>query len=187
GQGDIDYGQYDDEIEVFGGSGALTMFRISSLDDIAFVNEDGRKEYFDELMFMYKEDVDIAYRLQIANYKCMYTSKAVVYHDRSIFGKGEGLIDIVKGRFAKPKINKEWSWLNHHIILQKMLDNNTYDIRMKTFWHEMKSMVYIVFFEPYLIKQVWELFKLKDKINKRKGQIKKRVEVKSHFEKLMTH
>ncbi len=186
GQGEIDHGQYDKEEEIFGASGALALYRISALEDVAFVAEDGHKEYFDELMFMYKEDVDLAYRLQWAGYKCIYTPRAVVYHDRSVEARGRGIIGIIKGRIGRNKKYKEWSWLNHHIILQKILGKgHSADTKLKTLWYEIKSNIYVLLFEPYLIKQWWRLFKLRKEIRKRREQLKKRIDVKAHLGKLL--
>lgn len=186
GQGEIDHGQYDIEEEVFGATGALAMYRMSALYDIAFKNEDGRLEYFDELMFMYKEDVDINYRLQFAGYKCIYSPRVTVYHDRSVESWGSGLIGIVRGRLGRKKHYKEWSWINHHIILKKILGRDfSSDVRWKTRWFEFKSGVYVLLFERHLLRQWWNLFKMRKKIKNRRKQLKKRVNVRSHIEKLM--
>ncbi|NQU99125.1 MAG: hypothetical protein HQ538_00140, partial [Parcubacteria group bacterium] len=186
GQGDIDHGQYDSEEEIFGTSGAAAIYRISALDDIAFVREDGTKEYFDELMFMYKEDVDLAYRLQWAGYKSIYTPKARIYHDRSIESKGQGIVATIQGRRGRNKKYKEWSWLNHHIILKKIMDgSHSNDVRFKTFWYEVKSNFYTILFEPFLIKQWWKLIRLRRPIRDRREQIKKRVKTQKHVESLM--
>ena len=56
-----------------------------------------------------------------------------------------------------------------------MLSNEmSIGVRLKTVWYEIKSFVYIIFFEPFLIKQVWKLFKLRGKIKDRAEQIKRR-------------
>jgi glucose-1-phosphate thymidylyltransferase len=120
GQGEIDHGQYDYEEKIFGPSGAAGIYKMEDLEDVAYINDENIKEYFDELMFMYKEDVDLAYRLQLAGYKSMYTPLAVVHHDRSLSRVGKGIIGIVRGRLGRKKRYREWSWLNHHIILQKV-------------------------------------------------------------------
>jgi len=186
GQGDIDHGQYDREGEIFGPSGAAALYKLSALEDVAFKAEDGRKEYFDELMFMYKEDVDLAYRLQWAGYKSLYTPKALIYHDRSIASRGKGIWGIIKGRIGRRKEYKEWSWLNHHIILRKLLDSNySGQTRLKICWYEIKSNVYVLLFEPYLLKQWWNLFKLRKDIQARREQVKKRINIKAHLEQLM--
>jgi glucose-1-phosphate thymidylyltransferase len=186
GQSEIDHGQYDVEEEVFGPSGAAAIYRLSAIDDVAFIRDDSGKEYFDELMFMYKEDVDLAYRLQLAGYKSIYTPAAVVYHDRTIAGRGKGILNIIRGRKDRKKEYKEWSWLNHHIILQKIMsaDYST-GIRLKTLWYEIKSNLYVLFREPHVVKQWFQLFKLRKQIRERREQLKKRIKIKSHLEKLM--
>lgn len=187
GHGDVDYGQFDQLGEVFGANGAVAIYRMSSLEDVVFKDENGNKEYFDELMFMYKEDVDISYRLQLAGYKCIYTPEAVVYHDRSLSGQGKGILGIVMGRINRNRKFKEWSWLNHHIMLNKVVDNGySSKVKLSTLWYEIKSNVYILFFEPYLIRQRWELFKLRKEIKKRREQVKRRINIKTHIEKIIS-
>ena len=58
-------------------------------------------------------------------------------------------------------------------------------IRLKIFWYEIKSNTFVLFFEPFLVKQWWQLFKLRKKIRARRDQMKKRVKIKTHLEKLM--
>jgi GT2 family glycosyltransferase len=79
---DLHQGKEDtffDEQDVFGVSGASALYRVSALKDIAYTDE-----IFDESFFLYKEDIDIAYRLHNAQYlsRCVYNAKA--YHHRSI-------------------------------------------------------------------------------------------------------
>ncbi|MEK7203310.1 MAG: sugar phosphate nucleotidyltransferase [Patescibacteria group bacterium] len=185
GQGEIDHGQYDMEEEVFGASGAAVIYKLSALDDVAFIRDDCEKEYFDELMFMYKEDVDLSYRLQLAGYKCVYTPKTTIYHDRTVQSEGRSIYDIIKGRLGRKKEYKEWSWLNHHIILQKMLDNSCSSKTFwQTIWYEIKSNLYILLFEPHVIKQWKHLFKIRKEIKARRDQVKRRIDFKN-IEKLM--
>ena len=186
GQGEIDHGQYNREEEIFGASGALAIYRLSAIEDTAFIREDGDKEYFDELMFMYKEDADLSYRLQLAGYKSIYTSSAVVYHDRTVAGQGRSLRQIIKSRQGRRKEYKEWSWLNHHIILQKIPRNDySIGVRAKTFWYGIKSNFYLLIFEPHVLKQWLQLFKLRKKIQARRDQLKIRISLKNDLEKLM--
>ena len=75
-------------------------------------------EYFDENFFMYKEDVDLAWRLRLAGWKAVYTPKAVAYHGR---GSGDSMadnyIDIIKER---RKINNFAKYLSfkHQRLMQ---------------------------------------------------------------------
>jgi GT2 family glycosyltransferase len=78
GHGEQDIGQYDQPGEVFGVDGAAPLYRRQMLEDIK-VND----QYFDENFFAHKEDVDVAWRAQIAGWKCWYTPAAVAIHPRS--------------------------------------------------------------------------------------------------------
>jgi GT2 family glycosyltransferase len=43
---------------------------------------------FDERLFMYYEDVDLAWRLQVRGFRCVFAPRAVVYHRVSATGGG---------------------------------------------------------------------------------------------------
>jgi len=58
---------------VFGATGGGFIARTSLYDDIG---------YYDEVMFMYYEDVDFAFRAQLAGYKVRYCPDAIAYHKR---------------------------------------------------------------------------------------------------------
>jgi GT2 family glycosyltransferase len=62
---------YTHEREIFSACAGAALYRKSILDTIG---------YFDENFFAYMEDVDIGYRARIYGFKCVYCSKAVVYH-----------------------------------------------------------------------------------------------------------
>ena len=78
GAGEIDRGQYNETDHIFGASGALALYRISALKTIA---TDGAM--YDPHFFMYKEDVDLAWRLERAGYCAYYVADALAYHMRS--------------------------------------------------------------------------------------------------------
>lgn len=66
-----DTGQFDTPGEVFGPCAAAALYRKEMFDDIGL---------FDEDFFLYLEDVDIAFRGQLAGWKCIFVPGAVVYH-----------------------------------------------------------------------------------------------------------
>jgi GT2 family glycosyltransferase len=45
-----------------------------------------RREVLDESFFMYKEDVDLSWRLRLAGWECWYVPEAVAYHARTSQG-----------------------------------------------------------------------------------------------------
>ncbi len=75
-----------EEREIFGVSAAVAVYRRSALEDCA-LTIDGKKEYFDNDFFMYKEDVDLALRMRLRGWQSFVTPDAVAYHVRS--GKKE--------------------------------------------------------------------------------------------------
>jgi GT2 family glycosyltransferase len=66
-----DRGQYNSPEEIFGPCGGAALFRRKMFDEIGL---------FDKDFFLYMEDVDIAFRGQLAGWKCMFVPEAVVYH-----------------------------------------------------------------------------------------------------------
>jgi GT2 family glycosyltransferase len=75
-----DTGQYDSDVWVFGPCGGAAAYRRALLDEIGL---------FDEDLFMYCEDVDMAWRAQLAGYRCIFAPKAIIYHRLSATGGGK--------------------------------------------------------------------------------------------------
>ncbi|MHB2026652.1 MAG: glycosyltransferase family 2 protein [Elusimicrobiota bacterium] len=69
--------QWDKSGWIFGPSGAAGCYRRAALEDVRFEDE-----YFDEDMFIYCEDVDIAWRLNLRGWRSWYESSAQAYHER---------------------------------------------------------------------------------------------------------
>ena len=74
-----DRGQYDREEPVFSPCAAAAAYRRSMLDTIGLLDED---------LGAYCEDVDLAFRAQLAGYRCVYAPQARVYHRLSATGGG---------------------------------------------------------------------------------------------------
>lgn len=79
-----DLGQYDFEAETFGACGGAALYRRSALNAVRLPNGD----LFDQRLFMYCEDVDMAWRLQLLGWRCIFAPRAVVYHHLSATGGG---------------------------------------------------------------------------------------------------
>ncbi len=76
---ETDVGQYDREEYVFSACGGGAAYRRAMLDEIGLLDED----------FFYScEDVDLAWRAQLAGWRCVYAPRAVVYHKLSATGGG---------------------------------------------------------------------------------------------------
>jgi len=73
-----DRGQFD-EGPVFSANGGSAAYRRAMLDQVGLLDED----------FFYScEDVDLAWRAQLAGWPCVYAPRAVVYHKLSASGGG---------------------------------------------------------------------------------------------------
>ena len=92
--------------EVFGASGALALYRISDLNAIA-QRSVSPPQYFDELLH-YKDDVDMAYRLQWLGKPSVFVPHSRVWHHRQVSTQTK------KTRFAK-----ENSLLGNSIVLHR--------------------------------------------------------------------
>lgn len=74
-----DHGQYDDRRVVFGGCGGAVAYRRDVWDQLGG---------FDEDLFMYLEDVDLAWRMQLVGWGTVFAAEARVYHHLSATGGG---------------------------------------------------------------------------------------------------
>ncbi len=74
-----DNGQYDTEEPVFSACGGSAAYRRAMLKQIGLLDED---------FFFSCEDVDLAWRAQLAGWRCIYAPRAVVYHKLSATGGG---------------------------------------------------------------------------------------------------
>ena len=65
---------YDHREWIFGACAAAGLYRLRMLKDVGF---------FDEDFFLLYEDVDLSFRAQMRNYRCLYVPEAMVYHKTS--------------------------------------------------------------------------------------------------------
>lgn len=186
GQSEADYGQYDQAQDIFGVSGAAVLYRYKALQDIAFVNAAGEKEFFDEQMFMYKEDIDLAYRLQWAGWKCRYSPKAVCFHDRTIAAPKRTNLGIFQNRVRKPRRINQLSFLNHQILLQKNY-SPAFSFRTKraTWWYNFKVFVYLFCCEQETLFQWWKLWRMRKRIRTQRETMPRRIS-QAEMEQLIT-
>jgi GT2 family glycosyltransferase len=110
-----DRGQYDEDVEVFGITGALAVFRREALDASRI---DG--QVFDEDFFAYREDADLAWRLRGFGYRARYVPKAVAYHRRTVTPKRRRALSpiinyhSVKNRFLLRIHHADRAWWARH-------------------------------------------------------------------------
>ncbi len=158
GQGKIDCGQFDNA-KILGPSGAAAMYRISALEKIR-----NNSEYFDELMFMYEEDCDLAYILALAGYKSKLVADAIIYHDRTASAKGLKNLRVALNRKNKSRQIKQWGFLHKHIIFIKYWDVLSVKQKMEVLWFAFRMFVFAVIFEQYLLKEYAKLLRIRNEI-----------------------
>jgi len=141
--------------EVFGVSGALSLFRKSAVDMVAF----STIAFFDSSYQSYKEDVDLAYRLVSAGFKSYVILDAVAYHDRSAAGASEnGNSAAMKNKKNQSFLIKYNSYRNHLLTLYKneYWQNFLLDF-FSILWYEKRKFIYFLIFDRAVLAS-WRVF-----------------------------
>jgi GT2 family glycosyltransferase len=103
GAGEPDDGRYSRPAWVFGGTGAATLFRQDALEDVVY--PDG--QVLAESFFAYREDAELAWRLQWRGWRCLYAPDAIASHGRGFRPEG--------GRKGHEAVNR-WSVRNRFLL-----------------------------------------------------------------------
>ena len=75
GQGQPDGPAFAEYCEVFSASGAAAIYHRDVFRTVGV---------FDESLFMYGDDIDLAFRARLRRHRCLYVPDAVAYHKRSV-------------------------------------------------------------------------------------------------------
>jgi len=169
---DWNQGKEDYELEnteVFGLSGAATMFRRRNLENIKEL-KDNSFQYFDEDFFAYKEDIDLAWRLRLNGWENYLITNTKAYHHRSINSKED--------RKLRGAVNK-FSYRNHLMLLYKncFVRNFSKDF-FNIFWYELKKILYFTIYERSTLKGLKEFIKFLPSLRKKRKFIKKIRQIK---------
>ncbi len=153
GSGELDEMQYDAIEEIFGVSGAIGIYRRSALESIKINNQ-----FFDEdFSPVYKEDVDLAYRLRYQGWESYKVPSAIAYHDRTtaepVKGKNKS---IIRNRRRKSKFINYLSYRNHWYLLIKNLPIFNWHYFSPVFGYELLKFFYVLFLEPRTLK-AWKM------------------------------
>ena len=134
GSGEVDRGQYDDAEEVFGATGAASLFARGALDDVALEGK-----VFDEGFHSYREDAELCFRLQERGWRVLYEPQAVCEHRRRV---------IPERRLDLPAAINYHSFKNRYLL-------RAYHQTRRNFWRtlvpatfrDLGALVYVVLFE----------------------------------------
>lgn len=149
-------------LPVFGLSGALPMYKRQAIESVLFPNG----TFLDEQYFMYKEDVDLCYRLAAAGHYSNVLLEVVAYHDRT--GAGPVMLNDWSAHQNKKNHNqtvKYYSYRNHLITLYK----NEYkeNFRLDFFfilWYELKKFCYFLLVDYKVLKGLKEIWAMRSEL-----------------------
>lgn len=182
GQWEVDRGQYDHDTEIFGASGAAAMYRRSALEEVKLPTGDEKAfEYFDEDFVAYKEDVDLAWRLQLQGFKCRYVPEAVIYHGRTV-GRSwpSQVIRFVLNRFRQPRLVRKLSFKNHYLMMVK---NEVPVVFWRHFLYilarEILLFLYTLIFEQFQIFALIDFFRQLPEARRKRKLIMENVKVEA--------
>lgn len=146
---DVRQGEKDTnkKAEIIAPGGASGLWRMEILEKI----KEG-ENYFDERMFMYKEDCDLAYGFFLAGFKAECISEAVGWHDRSAAIKGKGDLAVIRARKNKSENVRRWSVVNQEILFRKYWNRQSFKSKLAIMIYRLKVFVWIILFERFLLK-----------------------------------
>lgn len=190
GQHEVDKGQYDKLVDVQAVSGAGAMYRRTALESIKLSksnnlsappkaeylpklgekNNESSFEYFDEDFHSYWEDVDLAWRMTNAGYKCVFAPTAIGYHGRTAGSSRGGyvhMIDFIKHHQNLPEKIRQLNYKNHIFMYIK----NSRWFYPQFFIREFFMLIYVILFEISTLKVLPEMLKTFPKIWKKRKLI----------------
>jgi len=108
---------YETKEWIFGACAGAALYRTGMLEDIGL---------FDEDFFLLYEDVDLSFRAQLKDYKCLYVPQAIVYHKSSSSIVHDSPTSVYYGHR-----NLEWVYVKNmpsRLILRTIFPHIVYDI-----------------------------------------------------------
>jgi GT2 family glycosyltransferase len=177
GQHEVDRGQYDRQLRVFGVSGTAAVYRKSALEAVKL----GGEEYFDPDFFAYWEDLDLSWRLRLRGYECMYVPEAIVEHARAASASKWGILhfrEFLRHHRALPLQVRKWSWRNHLFAIIK--SDCGWSLFRDLPWivlREVGMFVFLLVFVPATLLAVPEFIRLLPKMLSKRREIMKQIEL----------
>lgn len=119
-QGELDGPAHHVPGPVFGADGPAPLYRRAALLEARLPRTGGGAEILDEDFFMYKEDVDLAWRLRVLGWTSWYAPDALAWHARTAPGSsGSGWIGAARGTMMVPGWIRAISWRNQRLMQVK--------------------------------------------------------------------
>jgi len=169
GAGELDKGQYDQQVDLFGATGTMSLFRLSAL--LSVQHEKG--EIFDQTFFAYREDCDLAWRLRRAGWKSKFIPSAKAHHYRGMFGaQKQSILQRWQNRRNQRPFFAALSTRNQILLLIKNLSFINFFVYFPWIvFSEGGRVFYGVLSEPMTRKRVLEIPRLIQEMHKKRKQI----------------
>jgi len=176
GSGEKDRGQYDEPADMFGISGACVLYRRSALESVRY-----QDEYLDDDFVSYKEDVDLAWRLQRRGWKCRYDPRLLAYHHRSAKSiNQQNNLMIARNHRQRNRRIAYLSYRNQWLLLFKNETGKTYwSDWWPIAWYEGKKFMYLLVSNPRALRGGMAAIKHWAQMRRKAGLIKKQAVVKA--------
>ncbi len=176
---------------VFGLSGACVMYRRSAIEDVKLPRFGSAGfEYFDEDFFLYKEDVDIAWRLNLAGFEQYIVAAAVAYHQRGVkevssskqstsaFSYLGQLAAATRADRKKRSALNRFSYRNHALMVYKNQKwNMTLPRIFSILWFEGGKFVYLLFLDGSSLRGCMEFIRLLPKFQKKRALVQQNTRI----------
>ncbi|MEK7644165.1 MAG: glycosyltransferase family 2 protein [Patescibacteria group bacterium] len=165
----------DAYLPVFGVSGTMPMLRTAAIEQIKFSNGN----FLDETYHSYKEDVDLAYRLNSAGFNSATLLDAVAYHDRS--AAGPGALSDAAALANKKKQSDRIKYHSYKNQLMTIYKNEYWQNFALDFWpilwYELKKFGYFLIFDRAVLKGLKEIWLNRKGLKLRRIQIKNKQKI----------
>jgi len=151
GAGEMDEAQYDAFEQVFGVSGCVPVYRRRALKTIEY-----NKEFFDESFYIYKEDVDLSFRLRARGWQIWRVSTANAWHARTVAAPLEKMSSwqLAKIQRRRSGFAKFYSYRNHLYFVAKSLPKFSFFV----FFYELTKAFFLLLTEPKIFFRAWRDF-----------------------------
>ncbi|MCF7819971.1 MAG: glycosyltransferase family 2 protein [Candidatus Pacebacteria bacterium] len=147
--------------EILAPSGAAGLFRLESLKAVK-----SSYGYFDERFFLYKEDVDLAYRMKLKGQKTMTVLEAQIAHDRSLSSKSSKFLFSFKGRDKQSRFGRSQSFINQHLLYCKYFHLQSFSSKLIIVFRIIAMFIFALVKERFLLKNYAKIITIKKEIKK---------------------
>lgn len=171
---------HDTRKEVFGHSGALVAYRRQALEEVLIKDRyHAGGDYLDSNFVFYKEDVDLAWRLQLAGWRSLFVPDALAYHIRTFSGsESSGVKEVVANRRKQSRLARYYSYRNHFLLLlENEFAGNLIYFLPHIFWYELKKFFYVLLAEPKNLRAIVEVLAMWPQIKRKRHQTFSRAKV----------